>query len=126
MAKDLTVMLGDRPGTLAQLGEALGNANVNVEGVCAVPTGGGEATVHLLVEDAAGARRAIEGAGLRVSAERDVVVVEMEDRPGSLGRTARQVAAAGVNIEVAYLATRTRLVLGAADLGKLRSAVGAR
>ena len=126
MAKDLTVMLDDRPGTLAQMSEALGKANVNVEGVCAVPTGGGQASVHLLVEDAAGARRAIEGAGLRVSAERDVVVVEVEDKPGSLGKVARRVADAGVNIDVAYLATRTRLVLGAADVAKLRSAVGAR
>lgn len=126
MAKDLTVMLDDRPGTLAQLGEALGKANVNVEGVSAVPAGGGQASVHLLVEDAAGARRAIEGAGLRVSGERDVVVVEVEDKPGSLGKVARRVAAAGVNIDVVYLATRTRLVLGAADVAKLRSAVGAR
>jgi hypothetical protein len=119
-------MLDDRPGTLAQLGEALGKANVNVEGVCVLPAGGGQATVHLLVEDATGARRAIEGAGLRVSAERDVVVVEMEDKPGTLGRTARRVADAGLNIDLAYLATRTRLVLGAADLAKLRSAVGSR
>ncbi len=126
MAKDLTVMLDDKPGTLAQLGEALGKANVNIEGVCALPSGGGQAAVHLLVEDAAGARRAIEGAGLRVSAERDVVVVEMEDTPGSLGRTARRVGDAGINIDVAYLATRTRLVLGAADVAKLRSATGSR
>lgn len=126
MAKDLTVMLNDRPGTLAQLGEALGKANVNVEGVCALPAGGGQATVHLLVEDAAGARRAIEGAGLQISAERDVVVVDVQDKPGTLGTMARRVADAGVNIEVAYLATRTRLVLGAADLGKLRTAVGGR
>ncbi|MGH7754363.1 MAG: ACT domain-containing protein, partial [Gemmatimonadales bacterium] len=55
MAKDLTVMLDDRPGTLAQLSEALGKANVNIEGVCAMPAGGGQAAVHLLVEDAAGA-----------------------------------------------------------------------
>lgn len=126
MAKDLAVVLNDRPGTLAQLGEALGKANVNVEGVCALGAGGAQATVHLLVEDAAGARRAIEGAGLRVSSERDVVVVEVEDKPGSLGAVARRVADAGVNIDLVYLATKTRLVLGGADLEKLRSAAKGR
>ena len=33
--KDLTVNLADEPGTLAQLGEALGNAGINIEGISA-------------------------------------------------------------------------------------------
>src|SRR5205814_1703393 len=58
--KDLTVQLEDRPGTLAELGEALGNAGINIEGIAgfAVPGAGG--LVHLLVEDGAAARAALE------------------------------------------------------------------
>ena len=47
--------------------------------------------------------------------------MSLEDRPGALGETARKIADAGVNIELAYLATGTRLVVGAADLDKIRA-----
>jgi hypothetical protein len=122
MAKDLQVELEDRPGTLAQLGEALGRAGVNIEGFCAVPVQG-KGRIHLIVEDAAAARRALEGAGIRVVGERDVLVVDVVDQPGTLGSVARKLADAGVNIDWAYLATRTRLVLACSDLDRARSAV---
>jgi hypothetical protein len=44
-------------------------------------------------------------------------------RPGALGATTRKVADAGVNIELAYLATNTRLVLAAADVDKVKTAI---
>ena len=50
MAKDLLVSLPDKPGEGAKLGEALGNAGVNIEGMCAV-THEGRGIVHILVED---------------------------------------------------------------------------
>lgn len=123
MATDLSVALENRPGELAKLGEATGAAGVNIEGVCGVATGGGTATVHILVEDVAATRSALENAGLQVTDERDVLVVDVEDRPGTMGQVARKIADAGVNIELAYLATNTRLVVGAADLDKVRAVV---
>jgi hypothetical protein len=122
MAKDLNVMLEDKPGTLATLGEVLGKAGVNIEGVCAVPSEG-KGAVHVLVEDADGARKALEAAKIGVQGERDVLVVKMEDHPGELGRVCRKIAAAGVNINLTYLATNTRLVLGVDDMEKARAAV---
>jgi hypothetical protein len=121
MAKDLTVELEDRPGTLADLGEALGNAGVNIDGGCGFPVGG-RATLHILVEDAGGARKAIEGAGLSVGDERDVVILDVTDKPGELGAIARRMADAGVNIDLVYLTARGQLVLGVDDLQKARSA----
>lgn len=73
MAKDLKVTLTDQPGEGARLGEALGKAGVNIEGLCAIMEGG-TAHVHVLVEDVAGARAALEGAGIGVEAETDVLV----------------------------------------------------
>jgi hypothetical protein len=123
MAKDLTVTLEDRPGALADLGEATGGAGVNIEGVSAVTTEG-RGIIHVLVEDVGAAREALEGAGLEVADERDVLVVEVEDRPGTMGDIARRVADAGVNIELAYTTFgRVRLVLGVDDLEKARAAV---
>jgi hypothetical protein len=121
MAKDLVVVLEDRPGTLAELGEALGKAGINIDGLCGFPCEG-RGTVHILVEDPAAARRALEDAGLEVGPEREVLLLDAEDRPGMLGEIARKMAGAGVNIDLLYKATRTRLVVGVDDLETARAA----
>jgi hypothetical protein len=125
MTKDLTVLLEDRPGTLADLGEALGKAGVNIEGLCGLPSQG-KGVFHILVEDTAAARRALEAAKFQVQEERDVLVLKMEDRPGEIGRVCRRIAAAGVNITLTYLATNTRVVFGADNLDKARAAAQAK
>lgn len=119
MAKDLTVLLEDRPGTLADLGEALGAAGINIDGMCGFPCEG-RGVIHILVEDASEARQALEDAGLSVETEREVLLFEAEDRPGTLGEIARKLAEAGVNIELIYKSTQTKLVIGADDLEKAR------
>jgi hypothetical protein len=122
MAKDLTVTGWgqDRPGVAAEIGEALGQAGVNIEGAFG---SGLQGEVHVLVEDAGSARSALESAGFTVSDERDVVVVQLEDRPGSWGDAARKLADAGVNIDWHYLASGTRMVVATGDLEKARAAV---
>jgi hypothetical protein len=123
--KDLTISLEDRPGTLADLGEALGNAGINIEGACAV-TSEGRAIVHILVEDDARARSTLEAAGIKVEGETEVIVMDMADtdRPGSLGEAARTVADAGINISLMYLATRTRGVVATSDNARVRELFG--
>lgn len=121
MATDLAVELADRPGTLAAVGEALGKAGVNIDGLCGIPAGG-KAVVHVLVEDAAGARKALQQAGLSVVGEQDVALFNLQDRPGALGALTRKLADAEVNVTLVYLATGTRLVIGASDLAKARAA----
>jgi hypothetical protein len=123
MATDLTVILEDQPGKLADLGEATGSAGINIEGFCGVPVEG-RGLIHILVEDAAAAREALEGAGIEVADERDVLVAEVEDRPGTMGAVARRLADAGVNIELAYTTfSGVQVVLGVDDLEKARAAV---
>ena len=121
---DLTISLGDQPGSLAKVGEALGKAGVNIEGICGV-TVQGQGVIHLLVGDAAKARRALEANHIDVAKETEVVVLPVEDRPGVLGNVARRLANAGVNLQLAYMATSARLVVGADDLGKVRAAIEA-
>ncbi len=125
MVKDLTISLEDRPGSLAKVGEALGKAGVNIEGICGV-TVQGKGVIHLLVGDAAKARRALEANHIDVAKETEVVVLPVEDQPGVLGNVARRLANAGVNLQLAYLATAARLVVGADDLGKVRAAIEAK
>ena len=119
MATDLTVFLEDRPGTLAELGEALGRSGVNIEGGCGFPCEG-EGEFHLLVQDAVAAKRVLHDAGIEVHAEREVLEVEVKNRPGELGEIARRLADAGVNIDLLYLNGSGQVVLGVDDLDKAR------
>lgn len=123
MATDLTLYLDDSPGELARVGELLGKAGVNVAGLCAVTSGGGQAEVHVLVEDLAAAETALAAGGVSIASDTEVAVVSMEDRPGALGEVAAKLGGAGVNITVAYLATNTRLVVGADDLAEAKAAL---
>ena len=120
MHKDFVLIPDDQPGVLARVGQALGDAGLNIEGVSAF-TGQGKGVVHLLVDDAEGAQEALSAAGFEVRAARDVLLVEIEDRPGALGELCRKLADAEVNIEQSYLATGSRLVLAVDDVAKARS-----
>ena len=115
MPTDLTIELVDRPGTLAELGESLGRAGINIEGGCGFSIEG-KGIVHILVEDAEVARMAVESADLQVIGEREVLVVEIEDAPGELGKVTRKVSDAGVNMDLIYLSKGGKLILGVDDM----------
>ncbi len=117
MRNDLTIALEDRPGTLAAMGELLGSAGINIEGICGAQDGG-QSVVHILVENSPAAREVLETGGFTVTGVRDVFVLNIEDRPGALGELSRKLAEAEVNIELCYLASGTRLVLGVDDMEK--------
>ena len=104
---DLQIALEDRPGALAEMGEALGRAGVSIEGG---GVWGGAA--HFLFADGEAARAALEAAGIRVVAVRDVVVLRLrQGEAGQLGKLARRMADAGVNIEVQYSDHDHQLIL---------------
>lgn len=114
--KDLSIALDNRPGALAEMGEALGRAGVSIEGGGAWVVGN-EGAAHFLFHDGAAARRALEGAGIRVIAERDVIVQRLKQAvPGQLGMLTRRMADAGVNIEVLYSDHDHQLVLVVDDV----------
>ena len=127
MSTDLAVRVADSPGGLADVGEALGNAGINIEGLCGVGLGD-RGLIHVLVEDGAAARAALEGAGLMVESEDDAIVSEIAagaaDTPGVMGQMARAVAQAGVNMRAVYLATNNRAVAVTDDNDKARAALG--
>ena len=125
MPTNLTVVLRDEPGQLATLGGATGAAGVNIEGMCAF-TGEGRGIIHLLIADDAVDRAvtALESAGMAIADQRQVLVVDVTDRPGSLGELARELAAAGVNIELLYTTFGgVKVVIATDDLESARAAV---
>lgn len=127
MPKDLTVVLQNRPGELARLGQATGISGVNIRGMAAF-TGEGRGIIHILVDDeqASRAHKALEEAGMGVADEREVLVVDVEDRPGSLGELARELSEANVNIELAYSTafSGVKIVIATDDLDSARAVLG--
>jgi len=123
--RDFTVILQDEPGQLARLGEATGAAGANIRGLAAF-TGEGHGVIHLLFDDddAPRARAAIEEAGLGLADDREVLVIDVHDTPGTLGELARELAEASVNIDLAYAAYGgVRLVIATDDLDNARAAL---
>jgi len=118
--QDIALTLENRPGSLAEMGAALGRAGVSVEGGGAwVVKGMGVA--HFLVADGDTARVALEAAGIRVDEVRDVLVQKLnQSETGQLGKLTRRMADAGVNIEVLYSDHEHQLVLVVDDFAKGR------
>jgi hypothetical protein len=120
---DLVIEIRNEPGALADVATAISDAGVNL--AAATCMGGAEnVELHVLVPHAEAAKHALAISQLAVSREREVVVVDVEDRPGVLADLTRKVARAGVDLDLVYVATRNRLVFGAADLAGLKSALG--
>jgi hypothetical protein len=124
MATDLVIDIENTPGALAQVAAAISDAGVNIAAATCV--GPGErAELHILVPHAEAAKHALAISHVAVTREREVVVVDVEDRPGVLADLARKVARAEVNLDLVYVATRNRVVFGASDLAALRAALDA-
>ncbi len=111
---DLAIALEDRPGALAEMGEALGRASVSIEG-------GGvfHGNAHFLFHDAEAATRALRDAGIRVERVSEVVTLRLRQaEPGQLGRIARRMADANINIEIQYSDHDHQLILVVDDYAR--------
>jgi hypothetical protein len=119
VARDITVRLGeDRPGALAALVQALSRSGVNIDGIAEV-----DGMVHVLSRDPSAARAALRAGGYTVDGELEVLIMPMSDRPGELSMVMQRLAEAGVNLRFVYLATGTRVVIGADDITRARAAL---
>jgi hypothetical protein len=123
MAVDLVIDIENSPGALADVAAAISDAGVNIAAATCIGTGE-RAELHILVPHAEAAKHSLAISHLAVSREREVVVVDVEDRPGVLADLTRRIAKAGIDLDLIYVATRNRVVFGAADLDGLRAALG--
>ena len=122
MAYDLTIEIDNAPGALAEVATAISDAGVNIAAATCIGTGE-RAELHILVPYAEAAHHLLAISHIAVTREREVIVVDAEDRPGVLADMTRKIAKAGINLDLVYVATRSRLVFGAADVAALRAVV---
>ncbi len=122
MAVDLVIDVDNTPGALARVAAAISDAGVNIAAATCIGTGD-RAELHILVPHAEAARHSLAISHLAVTREREVVVVDVQDHPGVLADLTRRIARAGVDLDLVYVATRNRVVFGAADVDALRAAL---
>ena len=119
MLEEIIVAVDDRPGLLADIGELLGGAGVNIETLGAYDHDG-MGVVHLVVDDGEDAGEILASNGFKVEGTRPVLAATLDDRPGELGRYCRRLADAGVVISSAYVAKRrggeTEVIFAVDDL----------
>jgi hypothetical protein len=122
MAVDLVIDIENAPGALAGVAAAISDAGVNIAAATCLGTGD-RAELHILVPHGEAAKHMLAISHVAVTREREVVVVDVEDRPGVLADLTRRIAKAGVDLDLVYVATQNRAVFGAADLAGLRAAL---
>lgn len=124
MPTDLTVILHDKPGELARVGEVAGSAGVHILGLAAF-TGEGHGVAHVLVEDGdvESAVAALKAEHMKVADRREALLVQVAARTGSLGELARELALSSVNVELAYSAFGGAMALITDDLRSARDAL---
>src|SRR3954463_16588787 len=100
VAVDLVIDIDNTPGALAQVATAISDAGVNIAAAtCLGP--GDRAELHVLVKHAEAAKHALAiSHGVTISHEREVVVVDVEDRPGVLADLTRKIAGAGIDLDL--------------------------
>ena len=122
MPFDLVIEIPNEPGALARVAAAISDAGVNLAAATCMGTAE-QVELHVLVPHAEAARHALALSQLAVTREREVVVVDVEDRPGVLADLTRKVATSGVDLDLVYVATNNRLVFGSSDLDGLKAAL---
>jgi len=116
--KDLEILLENKPGSLALLGETLGKNNISLEGG-GVFQNGALSIAHFLVEDAEKAKDVLQTAGIKVLKINEVLIQKLrQDVPGQLGMFCRRLADAGINILVQYSDHANQLIVVVDDIEK--------
>ena len=121
--KDICVELNSDPKKLALVGEMLGDACINIEGLC-IATVDELTVIHYLVENEIDAMRVFENAGIKIRGVSEVFVLSKDQKgitgkPGSFGHICRRLADNGIGIEFGYPAENNRFVFGVDDVEKV-------
>ena len=122
--KDFCVEQNTKTQNPALMGEMLGAAGVNIEGLC-LTTCEELTIIHFAVEDAVTARRVLENSGIKIRGVSEVFVFskdkkQVTGKPGSFGDICRTLANHRININFGYPAENNRFVFGVDDVTKAR------
>lgn len=109
--QDLEIILENKSGQLALMGETLGKNNISLEGG-GVFENGTTSIAHFLVDEADKAKVLLEDVGITVTKINNVIIQKLrQDVPGQLGMFCRRMADNNVNILVQYSDHSNQLIV---------------
>jgi hypothetical protein len=120
-ATQIAIFLSNKPGALARVCQALAEAEINIHAMATSDTVD-HAVVRMVLSDPTKALMLLGESGV-LAVENEVIMIESDNEPGTLGRIAECLAGASVNIEYAYLATSPKsqkglMILRPSDVDK--------
>jgi hypothetical protein len=117
-AKELKIRVEDRPGMLGEVASTLGQKKVNLRALNAWIEGD-QGVVRMVVDKVGPAKKALAARGWTAE-EKEVLEIELADKPGALGEAATALGEAGVNVEYVFVGTgagrKATVFLGVSDL----------
>lgn len=119
--KEFKVYSDNKRGELAKIAEALAQSSVNIEAI-ASENSHPEAFLRIVTNDVNTTKRALSRAGYKYD-EKNIIVLDLIDRPGELAKLAKRMTRAGVNIESIYLLEKARVAMAVDDLEKAMKVV---
>tara|TARA_B110000014_G_C20100710_1_gene577742 strand:+ start:842 stop:1246 length:405 start_codon:yes stop_codon:yes gene_type:complete len=121
MMMEISMELTDEPGSLAKVAEALAEANINIETMCAI--GRVAPNVALVTKQIPQARAVLDNLGINYTVT-ELIKLVMPDQPGVLASFSRRIADAGLNLNSIYILSKyqgdTELVFSVDDPEKAR------
>ena len=126
--KEFDVFVENKPGELARVTDTLARSAINIRGL-ATEKHGGRPMVKIITDDELSTRKSLQRIGLEFQ-EFDVVMLDLEDRPGEIDKIAKRAAKAGLNIESMFLIGKkdspAALAVMANDAKKAKEVLGQR
>src|SRR4051794_37008770 len=102
---EITAYLENKPGRLSKICSALAHEKINIQALAVMDTPD-RGVLRMVTDELEPTRRVLTSLGTE-SESRDVVAIELENRPGALARVLEKLAAESINIEYAYAASGT-------------------
>ncbi|MHA2097741.1 MAG: hypothetical protein ACW99A_03565 [Candidatus Kariarchaeaceae archaeon] len=114
--------IADNLESLAKIGQTLGEAGINIEGICGLLSED-QSFIHILVNNPKTARIALKKRNIEIIEEREVLILDKNKlnvigKPGAFGEICTLLANAGIKIDLVYAAENDRLVLGVDDVAR--------
>jgi len=124
IVQQLAIFLENKPGALATVCDALAGAKINIFGLTISDTTD-HAVVRMVLDNTPRALAILESHGTLV-VESDVLMIQNDNKPGSLSRITHALSAKKINIDYGYLASmptakKGLLILRVTDVKKALS-----
>ncbi len=127
MGKEIVVTVANKAGILANMSKILADHGINIEGVAGYAQNN-EAKIMIVTDDELRAKEALVKAGYKTIKEKEVVVVELVNKPGALKGITAKLAEEKIDILYTYgtacpTGCPARLILSTSDNEKALVAI---